>query len=58
MIIWTRNTIKSNAKINFLSNTHDAIKKLKLRAIENNKHKKGYKNQDTKIVIKINWDLN
>ena len=40
MIIWTRNEIKSNAKINCMSNKHDALKKLKLKVIENNKHQK------------------
>ena len=34
MIIWTRNK-------------HDALKKLKLKAIEINKHQEGYKNQNT-----------
>ena len=58
MITWTRNAIKSNAKYNCMSNKHDALKKLKLKAIENNKHKKGYKNQDTQIVLKINRVLN
>ena len=58
MIIQTHNAIKSNAKINCMSNKHDALKKLKLKVIEINKHKKGYKNQDTQIVLKINWNLN
>ena len=40
MIIQTHNAIKSNAKINCMSNMHDALKKLKLKATENNKHKK------------------
>ena len=47
MIIQTRNAIKSNAKINCMSNKHDALKKLKLRAIESNNHQNNYKNQDT-----------
>ena len=34
-----------------MSNKHDALKKLKLKVIENNKHKKGYKNQDAQIVL-------
>ena len=33
MIIWTRNAIKSNAKINCMSNKHDALRKLKLKPI-------------------------
>ena len=40
MIIQTHNAIKSNAKINCMSNKHDALKKLKLKVIENNKHQK------------------
>ena len=48
MIIRTRNAIKSNAKINCISNKHDALRKLKLRAIESIKHQNDYKNQDTK----------
>ena len=47
MIIQTYNAIKSNAKFNCMSNNHDALKKLKRKAIENNKHQKGYRNQDT-----------
>ena len=39
--------IKSIAKINCMSNKHDALRKLKLKAKKINKHKKGYKNQDT-----------
>ena len=35
-----------------MSNKHDALKKLKLKAIENNKHQKGYKNQDTQTILK------
>ena len=35
-----------------MSNKHDAFKKLKLKAIENNKHQKGYKNQDTQTILK------
>ena len=54
MIIWTRNEIKSNAKINCMSNKHDALKKLKLKGIEINKHQEGYRNQDAQIVLKIN----
>ena len=54
MIIRTRNAIKSNVKINCMSNKHDALKKLKLKAIEINKHQEGYRNQDTQIVLKIN----
>ena len=54
MITWTHYAIKNNAKINCMSNKHDALKKLKLKVIEINKHKKGYKNQDTQIVLKIN----
>ena len=54
MIIWTRNAIESNAKINCMSNKHDALKKLKLKVIENSKHQKGYKNQDTQTVLKKN----
>ena len=42
MITWTHNAIKNNAKINCMSNKHDALKKLKLKAIESNKHKNGY----------------
>ena len=42
MIIRSRNAIKSNAKNNCVSNKHDALKKLKLKAIESNKHKNGY----------------
>ena len=38
MIIRTRNATKSNAKINCMSNKYDALTKLKLNAIENNKH--------------------
>ena len=49
MIIQTHNAIKSNAKINCMSNKHDALKKLKLKAIESNKHKKGYQKKKTKI---------
>ena len=48
MIIRTSNTIKSNAKINCMSNKHDALRKLKLKALESNKHQNGYENQDTK----------
>ena len=48
MIIWTCNAIKSSAKINCMSNKHDALQKLKLKAIENNKHQKVIK---TKIHI-------
>ena len=48
MIIRTRNVIKSNAKTNCMSNKHDVLRKLKLKAIKSNKHKKGYKNQDTR----------
>ena len=44
MIFQTINAIKSNAKINCMSNKHDALKKLKLKVIENNKHQNGYKN--------------
>ena len=40
MIIQTCNEIKSNTKINCMSNKHDALKKLKLKVIENNKHQK------------------
>ena len=40
MISQTRNAIKSKDKINCMSNKHDALKKLKLKAIENNKQKK------------------
>ena len=40
MIIRTCNEIKSKAKINCMSNKHDVLKKLKLKAIENNKHQK------------------
>ena len=58
MIIRTRNAIKSNAKNNCMSNKHDALNKLKLKVIENNKHQRGYKNQDTQIVLKINTVLN
>ena len=58
MIIQTHNAIKSNAKINCMSNKHDALKKLKLKAIEINKHQRGYRNQDTQIVLKINKVLN
>ena len=47
MIINTCNAIKSNAKINCMSNKHDALRKLKLRAIERNKYQNDYKNQDT-----------
>ena len=47
MIIRTRNAIKSNAKINCMSNKHDALRKLKLKAIDNNKH------QDMSIKTKI-----
>ena len=54
MIFRTCNAIKSNAKIHCMSNKHDALKKLKLKAIENNKHKKGYKNQDAQTVLKKN----
>ena len=43
MIIRTSNAIKSNAKINCMSNKHDALKKLKLSALESNKHQNGYK---------------
>ena len=43
MIIQTSNAIKSNAKINYMSNKHDALKKLKLSALESNKHQNGYK---------------
>ena len=57
MIIRSRNAIKRNAN-NCVSNKHDALKKLKLKAVEINKHQKGYKNQDTLIVLKINWNLN
>ena len=54
MIIQTCNAIKSNAKINCMSNkTHDALRKLKLKALESNKHQHGYKNQDTEIKTKI-----
>ena len=49
MIIRICNAIKSNAKINCMSNMHDAIKKLKLKALESNEHQNGYKNQDTKL---------
>jgi len=52
MIIRTRNAIKSNAKINCIYNKHDELKKLKLKAIENNKNQSGYKNQDTQTVLK------
>ena len=39
MIILTRNTIKSNAKITCMSNiSHGALKKLKQKAIDNYKH--------------------
>ena len=38
MIIRTCNVIKSNAKTNCMSNKHDALRKLKLKAIDNNKH--------------------
>ena len=54
MIIRTRNAIKSKAKINCMSNKHDALKKLKLKTIDINKHQRGYKNQDTQTVLKIN----
>ena len=56
MNIYLVNAIKSNAKINCMSNNHDALKKLKLKAIEINKHQEGYKNQKKKkkIVLKIN----
>ena len=47
MIIRTRNAIKSNARIKCMSNKHDALRKLKLRAIESNNYQNGYKNQDT-----------
>ena len=33
MIIQTHNAIKSNVKINCMSNKHDALRKLKLKAI-------------------------
>ena len=52
MIIWTRNAIKSNAKINCMSNKHDVLRKLKLKAIKGNKHQNSYKNQNTKKVLK------
>ena len=52
MIINTCNAIKSNAKINCMSNKHDALKKLKLKVIENNKHQNGNKNQDTHTILK------
>ena len=59
MIIRTRNAIKSNAKINCIFNKpNDALKKLKLKAIENNKPQRDYKNQDTQIVLKLNKVLN
>ena len=58
MITWTRNAIKSNAKYNCMSNKHDALKKLKLKAIENNKPQRDYKSQDTQIVLKLNKVLN
>ena len=58
MIIQTQNAIKSYVKINCMSNKHNALKKLKLKAIEINKYQEGYKNQDTHIVLKINWNLN
>jgi len=48
MIILTRNAIKSSAKINCMSNIpHDALKKLRLEAIDN------YKHQEAAIKIKI-----
>ena len=53
MIIQTRNAIKSNAKINCMSNKYDALRKLKLRVIESNKHQNRYKNQDTQKLLKI-----
>ena len=43
MIFRTRNAIKSNAKINCMSNKHDALRKLKLRALESNKHQTAIK---------------
>ena len=48
MITWTHNAIKNNAKINCMSNKHDALKKLKLKAIESNKHKNGYQKKKKK----------
>ena len=50
--------IKSIAKINCMSNKHDALKILKLKVIDINKHQEGYRNQDAQIVLKINWNLN
>ena len=48
MITRTRNAIKSNAKINCMSNIpHDALKKLRQVAIDN------YKHQETAIRTKI-----
>ena len=48
MIILTHNAIKSSAKINCMSNIpHDALKKLRLEAIDN------YKHQETTIRTKI-----
>ena len=52
MNIYLVNAIKSNAKINCMSNNHDALKKLKLKAIEISKHQEGYKNQDTQTILK------
>ena len=46
--------IKSIAKINCMSNKHDALKLLKLKVIDINKHQEGYRNQDSQIVLKIN----
>ena len=54
MIIQTRNAIKSNAKINFMSHKHEALKQLKLKAIESNKQQNSYKNQGTHKVLKRN----
>ena len=48
MIIRLCNAIKSNAKINCMSNMHDALKKLKLKALESNKYQKVIK---TKIQM-------
>ena len=52
MIIRTRNAIKSNAKINCMSNIpHDALKKLRQEAIDN------YKHQEMAIKTKIHKEL-